>query len=302
MATVPSTPSVEHHSLHHAPILTSGVPTPAVLLDFEDACKDFFTNAKGGVNNNVKVIHILPNFKDPIIRGWISSDRPHLSTLMFGAFMKLLCSKFLSKQGEDEFLSKILQDHLRLGQDFLTWATKLQQQNCILRNTDSQLDEKRLREQISIGVDMDLRIAAREAKVNEATSLRDFLDIYTYVMRSDVLLRTGPILFSTNHTRRRTKRIVITRIREIVALQLLPLKLLVLFPPVLLNSRPSKSKFLKNVLGASNVVSSSNRRSTSPPILPRKHVNFHRATIIVPLPGNSLIKSKPYTRLERALP
>ena len=179
MSTVLSTPSVKHHSLHHASILTSGVPTPDVLLEFEDACEDFFANAKGGVNDDVKVIRILPSFKDPILRGWISSDRPHLSTLTFGAFMKLLRSKFLSKQWEDELLSKVLRDHLCPGKDFLTWATKLQQQNCILRNTDSQLDEKRLREQISMRVDMDLRIAAREAKVNEATSLRDFLDIYT---------------------------------------------------------------------------------------------------------------------------
>ena len=179
MSAVPNAPCVEHHSLHHAPILTAGVLTPALLLEFEDACEDFFANAKGGVNDNVKVIRILPSFKDPIVVGWISSDRPHLSTLAFEDFMKLLRAKFLSKQWEDELLSKILRDHLRQGQDFLTWATKLQQLNCILRKTDSQLNEKRLREQISIGVDMDLCILAREAKVNEATSLRDFLDIYT---------------------------------------------------------------------------------------------------------------------------
>ena len=173
-----SSPSFEHHSLHHAPILTAGVPTPAVLLEFEDACEDFFANAKGGVADEVKVKRILPGFKDPIIRGWISSDRAHLSTLKFDEFMSLLRSKFLSKQWEDELLSKILRDQLHQGQDFLTWATKLQQQNCILRNTQFQLDEKRLREQISIAVDINLRIAAREAKVNEAATLRDFLDIY----------------------------------------------------------------------------------------------------------------------------
>ena len=132
MSTIAVTPCVEHHSLHHAPILTAGVPTPALLLEFEDACEDFFANAKGGVNDDVKVIRILPSFKDPIVRGWISSDRPHLSTLSFSEFMKLLRSKFLSKNWEDELLSKILRDHLRSGQDFLTWATKLQQQNCIL--------------------------------------------------------------------------------------------------------------------------------------------------------------------------
>ena len=177
-AVTASTPHVEHHSLHHAPILTAGVPTPALLLEFEDACMDFFANAKGGVPDDVQVIRILPSFKDPIIRGWISSDRPHLSTLKFNEFMKLLRSKFLSKQWEDELLSKILRDHLRPNQDFLTWSTNLQQQNCILRNTESQLDEKQLRQQISIAVDTDLRIAARECKVAEAESLRDFLDIY----------------------------------------------------------------------------------------------------------------------------
>jgi hypothetical protein len=172
-------PIVEHHSLHHAPILTAGIPTPAILLEFEDACEDFFANAKGGVTDEQKVTRILPSFKDPIIRGWISSDRAHLSKLSFALFMTDLRAKFLSKEWEDELLSKILRNHLRPNQDFMTWATMLQQQNCILRNTTSQLDEKRLREQISIAVDMELRIAGREAKVNEAESLRDFLHIYS---------------------------------------------------------------------------------------------------------------------------
>ena len=175
----PAVPIVEHHSLHHAPIITAGVPTPAVLLEFEDACEDFFSNAKGGVTDELKVTRILPSFKDPIIRGWISSDRAHLSKLSFKTFMDNLRTKFLPKDWEDELLSKILRDRLRPSQDFMTWATLLQQQNCILRNTSSQLDEKRLREQISIAVDSDLRIAAREAKVNETTTLRDFLHIYS---------------------------------------------------------------------------------------------------------------------------
>ena len=68
-------PIVEHHSLHHAPIITAGVLNPAILLEFEDACQDFFANAKGGVAADVQVTRILPSFKDPIIRGWISSDR-----------------------------------------------------------------------------------------------------------------------------------------------------------------------------------------------------------------------------------
>jgi hypothetical protein len=59
-------PAVKHHSLHHAPILTAGVPT-AILLDFEDACKDFFAKAKGGIANELKVTQILPGFKNPII-------------------------------------------------------------------------------------------------------------------------------------------------------------------------------------------------------------------------------------------
>lgn len=107
-SSTPLIPSVEHHSLHHAPSLTAGVPTPAELLDFEDACEDFFANAKGGINEDMKVIRILPSFKHTVLRGWISSDRSHISSLKFDAFMKLLRSKFLSKNWEDELLSKIL--------------------------------------------------------------------------------------------------------------------------------------------------------------------------------------------------
>ena len=178
MTSAPSStvvPIVEHHSLHHAPILTAGVPTPALLLEFEDACEDFFSNAKGGVTDELKVTCILPSFKDPIIQGWISSDCTHLSKLSFKVFMENLRTKFLPKEWEDELLSKILRDRLRPSQDFMTWATMLQQQNCVLCNTSSQLDEKCLHEQISIAVDSELCIAAREAKVNETTTLRDFL-------------------------------------------------------------------------------------------------------------------------------
>ena len=172
-------PAVEHHSLHHAPIMTTGVPTPAILLEFGDACEDFFANVKEGIPDEFRIIHILPRFKDPIMQGWISSDCAHLSALEFNIFMKFFWSRFLSKQWEDESLSKIIRDHLHPGQDFLTWVTKLQQQNCILQNTDSQPSFIQLREQILVAVDMELHIAAWEAKVNKVTSLHDFLDIYT---------------------------------------------------------------------------------------------------------------------------
>ena len=67
-------PVVEHYSLHHAPIMTVGVPTSAILLELKDACEDFFTNAKERISKKLRVICILPGFKDPIIHGWISSD------------------------------------------------------------------------------------------------------------------------------------------------------------------------------------------------------------------------------------
>lgn len=191
---------MEHHALHHAPILTMEVPTAVVLLEFEEACEDFFGNAKGGIADNVKVTRILPSFKDPIVRGWISSDRKHLTTLSFEVFMALMHSKFLSKQWEDELLSQILRDHLRPGQDFLTWATKLQQQNCILCNTTSQLNETRLHEQISIAVDVELHVLGCEAKVSEAEMLLDFLDIYKTCddKRRASELRTRSIIDESN--------------------------------------------------------------------------------------------------------
>jgi hypothetical protein len=103
-----------------------------------------------------KLLAFCPVSKTPSYEDGSLPDRKHLSSMEFSDFMKDIRSKFLPKQWEDELLSKILRDHLRPGQDFLTWVTQLQQQNCILRNSTSQLDEKRLREQISIAVDMDL--------------------------------------------------------------------------------------------------------------------------------------------------
>ena len=54
-------------------VVTAGELTPKVLMEFEQACHNFFSHAKGGVPNSSKVSRILPSFQDQLVQDWISS-------------------------------------------------------------------------------------------------------------------------------------------------------------------------------------------------------------------------------------
>jgi reverse transcriptase-like protein/integrase-like protein/chromodomain-containing protein len=173
-----NTATLEYLTLHHPPVLTSGELSPRVVMEFEQSCLDYFANAKGGVTDELQVIRILPSFQDQLVRDWIAADRPRLSKLSFKEFIDELRKAFLPRNWEDRLRAQILTERLRPNIRFLTWATSLQTQNCVLRGTTSHLSDSRLRDQIEAGVDEELRLAARKSKAHEATSMRDFLDIY----------------------------------------------------------------------------------------------------------------------------
>jgi len=134
--------SLEHTTFHHPPVLTSGEITPKVLMEFEQTCHYFFTHAKGGVTDEARVSRILPCFQDQLVRDWISLDRVRISALTFDAFLVELRKAFLPRNWEDKIQAQILGDCLHSGICLLTWANSLQTLNCVLRGTQSHLNDQ----------------------------------------------------------------------------------------------------------------------------------------------------------------
>ena len=59
--------SLEHLAFHHPPIVTAGELTLKILMEFKQSCHDFFSHAKGGVANDMKVACIFPSFQDQLV-------------------------------------------------------------------------------------------------------------------------------------------------------------------------------------------------------------------------------------------
>ena len=72
-----------------------------MIMKFEQACLDYFANAKGGVTDDMQVVHILPSFQDQLVHDWISVDRARLSGLDFKTFINELRTAFLPRNWED---------------------------------------------------------------------------------------------------------------------------------------------------------------------------------------------------------
>ena len=163
---------------NHPPTVTERELTLKIVMEFEQACRTFFDNVKGGIPEEQKVAHVLPAFKDTLICDWIVSSRNDLIGLTFNGFLKELRKKQLPHNWEDKLRTQILSERLRNDSRFSTWATRIQSLNCLLRGSASHFNESRMREQLEAGIDKELRILGREAKVHDAESIRDFLEIY----------------------------------------------------------------------------------------------------------------------------
>ena len=94
--------TVEHNIVNQPPVVSAGELVPCSIYDLEQYCKNYFVNTKTWIPNDKKVVWILPSFQDPLIRDWIASCHPHLSTLLFPDFIKELWAEFLLQDWEDK--------------------------------------------------------------------------------------------------------------------------------------------------------------------------------------------------------
>ncbi|KAF8810697.1 hypothetical protein BYT27DRAFT_7253434 [Phlegmacium glaucopus] len=87
--------SVIRHPVHkNAPVLGDGNITAATLLDWENACDDFFL-ARDPVAEDKKVVKVTGGLHNATINTYVCNNRVHLNTLTFPAFMTELCEVFL---------------------------------------------------------------------------------------------------------------------------------------------------------------------------------------------------------------
>ena len=148
-----------------APVLTGGDVTPAVMMEFENACHDFF-EAKS-VPAEKQVAFILPRIKHFQIRNWIAADRATIVALPLASFMTQLCKNSLHPDWEDHVREEILKSCLNPSKEsFWAWSQNVIMLNCLLRDTTSLFDDATLHNQLDAHLDDNLkdRVKHRDAK------------------------------------------------------------------------------------------------------------------------------------------
>ena len=172
--TMSTNASVESTS-SKAPVLTGGDVTPAVMMEFENACHDFF-EAKS-VPAEKQVTFILPGIKDFRIRNWIAADRATIVALPFLSFMTQLCKNSLHPDWEDHVRDEILQSHLQPSKEsFWAWSQNVIKLNCLLRDTTSLFDDTTLRNQLDAHLDNDLKDRVKHSDAKKEKTLKTWID------------------------------------------------------------------------------------------------------------------------------
>ena len=158
-----------------APVLTNGDVTPAVMMEFENACYDFF-EAKS-VPADKQVAFILPGIRDLRIRNWIAADRAAIVALPFATFMSQLRDNYLHPDWEDHVRDEILKSHLDPNkQSFWDWSQHVIKLNCLLRNTTSVFDDPTLRNQLDAHLDNELKERVKHSEAKKEKTLKSWID------------------------------------------------------------------------------------------------------------------------------
>ena len=123
-----------------------------------------------------KVTKILGCFENTLVVDWASMDWERLAKLKFNKFMKEFRSRWLPSNWEQIVRTQMLGTPLNPEkQHFETWAAQVQSYNVSLRNTSSHMTDDKLRLQLEILIDQDLRDMATAAGANTLTELRPWI-------------------------------------------------------------------------------------------------------------------------------
>lgn len=158
-----------------APVLTGGDITPAVMMEFENACLDFFEVKL--VPAEKQVAFILPGIKDFRIRNWVAADRATIVALPFATFMIQLHKNSLHPDWEDHVRDEILKSRLEPAKEsFWDWSQNVIKLNCLLRNTTSLFDDTTLQNQLDAHLDDDLKDRVKHSEAKKEKTLKSWVD------------------------------------------------------------------------------------------------------------------------------
>jgi hypothetical protein len=172
MAPAAAEPHVEQDGPKRIPILTEGDPSPEAVQEFENGCLDYFGERE--IAEDKQTSKILPGFKDPRIRAFITANRARLATLAFEDFMKEFRGLFLAPDWEGTVRRKLMSASMGT-RPFWDYATAVQNLNILLINTILHLPDNKLRHQLEVGMTEKLARKCQTEKTNEIEDLQKWM-------------------------------------------------------------------------------------------------------------------------------
>jgi len=168
-----------------APVLTGGDVMPAIMMEFENTCHDFF-EAKL-VPTEKQVAFILPGIKDFHICNWIAADCATIVVLPFTSFMSQLRKNSLHPDWEDHIHNEILKSRLDLNKEsFWAWSQNVIKLNCLLRDTTSLFDDNTLCNQLNAHLDDDLKDHVKHSEAKKEKTLKSWIDAVCHLDKTQI--------------------------------------------------------------------------------------------------------------------
>jgi hypothetical protein len=156
---------VEQAAPSKPPVLHPGEITPQILWEFEDACLGCFNSKE--IKPEVQVRRVLARLKDPCVGDWVAAERACLHGHPFNTFIAELRSNYLDPDWEDKArckLGALMQGH---SETFWEFSMRLMSMNSLLRDTESYLTPKDVRNRLQVGMDHNLAKRCNNAKLSE---------------------------------------------------------------------------------------------------------------------------------------
>ena len=127
---MPTLASVIHSAPKQVPILTTGDITPEVLIDWFNACENYFTERD--TPDDKRVAKVLGGLQDVLFKDWYSPDRARVTALSWTDFIKEVKSEFLSSTWVEDARNKLLSMRQRDTDTFKEFSNRFEKANAIL--------------------------------------------------------------------------------------------------------------------------------------------------------------------------
>ena len=142
--------------------MTTGDITPEVLIDWFNACENYFTERD--TPDDKRVAKVLGGLQDVLFKDWYSPDRARITALSWTEFIKEVKSEFLSSTWVEDARNKLLSMRQRDTDAFKEFSNRFEKANAILRNTNSHLTDEKMIHQMEVAVCDDLQALVKDER------------------------------------------------------------------------------------------------------------------------------------------